>query len=117
MQDKTIDSALLELRKQIIRGNGQSQDAVETLLAMRGVDMPPVNRGHRPDVAKRYQMRLWITKALKDGPQTLQELTDHIADRTPDVPRRLVYGRVSQALHKMYGKGLVRHKGQLWLDT
>lgn len=115
MQDKSIDGALLALRKQIIRGDQDGLEHVEALLRLRGVPMPRILPGKRSDVARRGHMRVWILGALRDGPKTLQEVTDWIAEKTPHVPRRRVYSRVSQALHKLKVSGLVRHEGRVWL--
>ena len=71
MQDKTIDSALLALRKHIIRGDLDGLEHVEALLTARGVAMPRVMAAKRPDVARRGYMRLCITAAIKDGPESL----------------------------------------------
>ena len=60
MQDKTINNALLALRKQIIREGGNGLDHVQALLEQRGVNMPRVLPPKRSDVAKRGQMRLWL---------------------------------------------------------
>ncbi len=51
MQGKTIDNALLTLRKQTIRGDRDGLTQVEALLAMRGVAMPHVLPAKRSDVA------------------------------------------------------------------
>ena len=53
MQERTINSALLALRKQMIRGEGEGLDHVEALLALRGIHPPRVMRAKRSDVAKR----------------------------------------------------------------
>ncbi|WP_159458612.1 hypothetical protein [Roseisalinus antarcticus] len=42
MQDKTIDNALLALRKDMIRNGGDGLTHVEALLTMRGVGLPAV---------------------------------------------------------------------------
>ncbi len=42
MQDKTINNALLALRKQIIRGDGAGRGHVVAMLRPRGGDMPRV---------------------------------------------------------------------------
>ena len=74
MQDKTINNALLALRKQIIRGDGDGLAQVEKLLDLRGVDMPRVLPAKRPDVARRGQARQVILDALRSSPMGLREL-------------------------------------------
>lgn len=46
MQEKTINNALLALRRQIIRGDGENLAHVEALLRARGVEPP---RHARPE--------------------------------------------------------------------
>jgi hypothetical protein len=53
MQDKAIDSALLNLRKQIMRGGGDGLEHVEARLGLRGVDMPAVLPAKRSCAAGR----------------------------------------------------------------
>jgi len=69
MQDKSVNSALLALRKQIIRGDLDGLAHVEALLAMRGVAMPAVLPAKRPDVVRRGHMAVMIPNALRDGPK------------------------------------------------
>jgi hypothetical protein len=74
MQDKTIDGALLALRKQIIREKREGLAHVEALLALRGVHMPAVLPAKRKDVAgkgvslrlfwNRYRTGRFLYKAL-----------------------------------------------------
>jgi|TARA_B110000908_G_C10234647_1_gene442613 hypothetical protein len=57
LQGKTINSALLALRKQIIRANGDGMDHVEAMLVIRGVHMPAILPAKLPDVADKGSMR------------------------------------------------------------
>jgi len=72
MQDRTINNALLTLRKQIIRGDGEGLEHVEALLAMWGVRLPQVlaDMQHR---ARRGQMRRMVTQALAERPMGLAD--------------------------------------------
>ena len=112
MQDKTINNALLALRKQIIRGGGDGLDHVQALLEQRGVVMPRVLPAKRLDVAKRGHMRLWLLEALSERPMRLAELTEAVALKVPHVPPDRTYKRVSQALCKMKACGLVVSDGK-----
>ena len=114
MLDKSIDGALLALRKRIIREGGKGLEHVEALLALRGVPAPRVLPPKRRDVAKRGETRRVLLGALRSGPRTLAELVDVVQAWKPDVPARLAYGRTAQALYKMQAAGLVGHEGRLW---
>ena len=114
MQDKTIDNALLELRKQIIRGNGEGQEHVEALLRVRGVDMPRVLPAKPTDSARQGQMARLILEALSERPMTRGALVAHIADKRPDVPLERVYWRTDAALDRLRVKGKVRREGRVW---
>lgn len=115
MQDRTIDSALLALRKQIIRGGGQGLAQVESLLHMRGVDIPRVLPAKRKDVARKGEMTRIILDALQAGPMPLQSIASHVAKARPDSDPDRAYSRTAQALHKLKAKGLVRREGQKWV--
>jgi hypothetical protein len=113
MQDKSINGALLALRKQIIRGNLDGMAHVEALLALRGVDMPRVVVREAP-VAKRSTMRWMVLDALRDGPKTRKKIVAYVAPLRPDVPPERLYWRVDAALAKLHHAGKVRRNGRLW---
>jgi len=115
MQNKTINGALLALRKQIIRGNLDGLNHVEALLRLRGVQMPHVMPAKRSDVARRGQMRIIILGALRDGPKRLPEITAHVVRCRPDADADRAYKRVSVVLTKMKAEGLVWHEGRVWM--
>lgn len=87
MQDKSIDGALLALRKEIIRSDGKGLKHVEALLALRGVPAPRVLPAKRVDVAKRGGARRFILRALRAGPRPPAELVGLVRAWKPDVPR------------------------------
>ena len=111
MQDRTIDNALLALRKQIIRENLDGRDHVETLLNLRSVAMPAVLPAKRQDAARRGHMRLLVLEALRDGQNTQQAVTGYVAERRPELDRGDVYHRVSLCLARMKREGLVKRGG------
>ena len=113
MQDRTIDNALLALRKQIVLADGKGQEQVEALLAMRGVPLPGVRRRGRPPGRWGQISRLVLT-ALSDGPMTLQQLTDYVDQRMPLITREDAYKRVATQLSVMKAQGLVRHGRKMW---
>ena len=114
MQDKTINNALLALRKQIIRGDGDGLAQVEKLLDLRGVDMPRVLPAKRPDVARRGQARQVILDALRSSPMGLRELSVHVAKVRPELTPDTAYKRTSVALAKLKAKGMVVREAGRW---
>lgn len=114
MQDKTINNALLALRKQIIRESGEGLDHVEALLALRGVDLTTVYQAKAANWARRGHMHRMALEALKDGPLTRRQLVDRIAGQRPEVPPERIYWRTDAALAKLQAKGLVRREGRVW---
>ena len=107
MQDRTIDSALLNLRKQMIRGDGAGLNHVEALLAMRGVVMPRVLPAKKADAARMGQMQRLILEALRDGPLPFRAIVDHVAQKRSEISYRVAYVRTGQRLDAMKRKGLV----------
>ena len=55
MSERSINSALLALRKQLIRGDGLGLEHVEALLVMRGVALPCVLPAKRPDAGHAWE--------------------------------------------------------------
>jgi len=68
MQERSVDGALIALRRLTIRESREGLEHVEALLALRGVDLPEVRAAKRRDVAGYGLMRYWITKALSYSP-------------------------------------------------
>lgn len=101
MQDKSIDGALLALRKQIIRSKGDGLAHVEALLTLRDVPMPRVLPVKTPDAARRGQMRALVYEALRGGPKPLQDIVAHVAAARPELVPHAAYKRTTQALAKM----------------
>lgn len=93
MQDKSIDGALLALRKQIIREKRDGLAHVEALLSLRGVHMPTVLPAKRKDVAGKGIMTAIVLEALNDGPLQLQQIVAHVAARRPELDPKFAYGR------------------------
>ena len=114
MQDKSIDGALLALRKQIIWGKLDGLGHVEALLRMRGVDMPAVLPAKNANVAYRGHVRALICEALRDGPKTRAEIVRYVASERPTLPPETVYRRTDQVLWKMGKAGLVVREGRVW---
>lgn len=117
MQDKSIDNALLALRKQIIRGNLDGLAHVEALLALRGVPMPRVMPDKRPDAARRGHMRWIVLDALRDGPKPFREVVAYVSERRPEITYEAAYQRTGQVLWKLRIAGMVRREGRAWIRT
>jgi len=114
MLDKSIDGALLALRKQIIRGNGEGLAHVEALCRMRCVDMPVVLPAKRADAARKGLMRLIILDGIRKGYSTQRDLAAYVASQRPELSPCVAYVRTTQALQKMRRAGMVRCEGGLW---
>src|SRR6056297_1386858 len=115
MQDRTIDSALLALRKQIIRDSLDGLDHVEALLQMRGVDAPRVMPPKPKNSARRGHMTALVLNALAEGGKTLPEVARCVHQRRPGLPYSAAYARTGQALAKLKKRGLVRREGRVWI--
>jgi hypothetical protein len=114
MLDKSIDGALLALRKQIIRGKLDGLEHVEVLLAMRGVHMPAVLPAKNANVALRGHARALICEALRDGPKTRREIVAYVVTKRPELPYDVVYRRVDRLLWRMGKAGALVNKGGVW---
>lgn len=113
MQNRTINNALLALRRQIIRENGEGQDHVETLLELRSVPIPKpcAYRGaFKPKEVKRA-----ILSALSDGPKSGPELYRHVMGMRDGLTYADARVRASSALTRLKKAGLVRREGGVWL--
>lgn len=116
MQDKTINSALLELRKRIIQGNGDGLAHVEALLRQRGVQMRNVPR-IRMKATRSGLLTYMILEALKDGPQTARYVSHRVSERRPELGFDKAHIFASRPLTKLKKRGLVAHDGKfggLW---
>lgn len=107
MQDKTINNALMALRKQV----GHEGKLAEVLLDMRGVKWGgwvqdgPLGRG---------QTKRFVLDTLTDGPLSSADLGKALRAGRPDIGQTAAANRVYQALLRLEGKGLVRRDGRLW---
>ena len=113
MQDRSIDGALLALRKSIIMGGLEGLPQVETLLALRGVPLPRVLLVKQLP-ARRGAMPRMILEALRGGPMRLTDLAQHVAVRRPELTPETAYGRTALALSKLKRAGVVARERGLW---
>lgn len=107
MQDKTNDNALLALRKQIIRGDGDGLAHVEALLVQRGVHMTAVLPAKSKDVAGKGMMSLLVISALKHGPKRLPAIAALVDAARPEISHDAAYVRTTQTLDRLKRKGVV----------
>jgi hypothetical protein len=115
MLEKTIDSALLALRKRTIREGREGLAQVEALLTLRGVHMPTVLPPKRGDVSLSGHMRWWLLDALSERPMKLAELVEVVRQHQPGVPHERLCARTSNVLWKMKLAGMVRHERRWWI--
>lgn len=116
MLDKSIDSALLALRAQIVRDNGKGQDHVEALLRLRGID-PSVHHVRRRiprDSCKQREVKRLVLEALRHGPKSPREIGAYFMACKPEVAPDRAMIRVYRAIYKMRDRGVVAKDGQLW---
>ena len=107
MQDRTINNALLALRKQ---GGSQGKIA-EALLDMRDVPLPNY---YCTKQMRRGQASRFVLNALRDGPKTCPEIADLLGFDMPSLTRPELLQRVDNALRRVLAKGLVGREGRLW---
>ena len=116
MQDRTITSALLNLRAQIIRGSLGGLENVEALLLARGVD-PTRQRVPRPlsaNMLRHSGMQRLLLSALRDGPKGGVAAAQYVAEHQPSVSYREAQARVHQALARMVANGFAVKDGGVW---
>ena len=114
MLDKTIDSALCQLRATIIREGQDGLSHVEALLSMRGVVLPHVPRKIPDDSCACGELKLIVLAAIRDGPKTTGEIIAWFMAVKPHVPRALAMQRAYRAIYRMRDGGVVRCEGRLW---
>ena len=107
MQDRTINNALLALRKE---GGAQGKIA-EALLEMRGVPLPNV---YSIKQMRRGQASRYVLNALCDGPKTCPQIADQLGFDMPSLTRPELLRRVDHALRRVEIKGLVWRDGRAW---
>jgi hypothetical protein len=100
MRHKTINNALIALRKQ----GGTEGKLAEVLHDMRGVHWSGYTQ-HGP--LKRGESKRIILAALKEGPMTNTELGSVIRQYRPDITPRAAANRSYQALLRLKDAGMV----------
>ena len=106
MQDRTINNALLALRRQ----GGEARELAERLLAMRGVECLP---RMIPKPARRGEMQRLVLEAIKSGRTARAQIVAFVAERRPEAPPDRLYWRVDAALAKLRKKGLLTEERKM----
>ena len=117
MQEKSIDGALLALRKNLFRGGGDGLEHVEALLALRAVATPAVLPAKKPDAARRGHMRRLVILGLRESGQTMPELTKFIARNRPELDWNMAFQRTGQCLTRLKRSHRVTRIGRTWTLT
>ena len=114
MLDKTITSALLNLRAQIIRGKSDGLEHVEALLVARGVDPAAQHVPRKANAAFRHsELRQIIFAALREGPQSSRAIADRVQASSLHLTTFRARHKVHRAIWKMKDMGLVAKDGAL----
>jgi predicted ABC-type transport system involved in lysophospholipase L1 biosynthesis ATPase subunit len=116
MQDKTINNALLRVRRDAYGRDAESFGHAEALLRLRGVDLA-AHVIHRKSMTKRSgnrQMRLAILRSLRTGPKVMQEIARDVHADNPQLDFDAAYKRAGMALARCKADGLVMREGRLW---
>jgi hypothetical protein len=116
MLDKTITSALLNLRASIIREGRDGLDHVEALLVARGVNPAAqhVRRKIPLDSCAQREVKAMVLAVLKDGPKRSRDVGDYFMMRKPGILRDRAMKRVYRAIYKMRDRGLLVTDGLVW---
>lgn len=116
MLDKTIISALLNLRKQIIRDGLTGLDHVNALLAARGIDTARLHDPQVWPVGSRGQrgIQLLVLASLRAGPKTPAQIGADFMAAKPGLARERAMIRVYRTIYKLRSKGLVVKIGLTW---
>ena len=114
MLDKSIDAALVELRRQIVRGGLGGHEHVEALLIARGVPLRPMSRQLVAVRLPRNYLRRMILAALRAGPMTGPAIAARVMERTPQIAPEQAYYRAYSAVTRLCYAGLVVRDGKVW---
>lgn len=113
MQDRSINNALLALRKQIILGKLDGLDHVEALLRLRGVRLRQVHNPCR-NKARHGAMSRMVLQCLCGGPKSVDTVAEYVAKQRAELPPKDARIRARQVLNNLSRKGLVGYDGRVW---
>ena len=115
MQDKTITSALCQLRLQLIR-SGQAVTHVDALLVQRGVDPASLHvpRQYPADSCGHGEIKLLVIMELRTGPKTARQIVQTFMDHHPALAIDVARARVWRAMWKMGRSSVAVKEGKAW---
>ena len=118
MTERTLLHALEQVRRECIYG-ADGLEHVDALLKLRGVDPDSLYVPRKmPDRQfPRGYIKRFVLAALRERPQTAQELTDKMCDAHPDRPRGLCSRSVHGALRQGERLGTMAREGKVWRLT
>ena len=116
MQDKTINNALLRVRRDAYGRDAEAFGHAEALLQLRGVDLAahPILRR---STVKRFgdgKMKRTILRSLRTGPKTMREIAQAVHVASPEISHQDAYKRAGISLARYKSEGLVKREGRLW---
>lgn len=111
--DKILDSALLNLRAQIIRDGKPGLEHVEALLALRGHEPPPVPVKNRRSF-RRGELKRIVLGALRDGPVTTRGVASRVQTHAPHLDDTAAYNAAWDVCRKFRAAGVVERSGDHW---
>ena len=116
MLDKTITSALLNLRARIVRDKLDGLEHVNALLVARGVDPAAqyVRRKIPQDSCKQREVKLIVLQALRAGPKRPKEIGACFAACKPEIAPDRAMIRVYRAIYKMRDRGGIVSDSGVW---
>lgn len=111
MQDKTINNALLALRK----NGGTKGDLAEVILKLRGVAWSDIVQDQP---LRRGETKRFVMDQVRQGPKTVSQLADALQAAFPDIKRMSAYNRCNLAMLRLADQGRVAQDfgpdGCLW---
>jgi hypothetical protein len=115
MLDKTITSALVTLRLQMIR-SGSDLAHVDALLIGRGIDPASLHvpRQYPADSCGHGEIKLMVLGLLREGPRTAAEIVAAFHAGKPDMSLKVARLRVWRAIYKMGRSGVMAKDGNAW---
>lgn len=116
MQAKSINNALLRVRRDAYGRDAEAFHNAEALLRLRGVDLEsqPLLRRYTIERFANGKMRRVIVSALRDGPKTMREIAQAVHAAKPDIGYKAAYKRAGVSLARYRAEGLVKREGRLW---
>ena len=114
MLDKSINAALVELRKRMARG-GADLTHIHAVMASRGLDPASIRVPRQyPSRLRRNLLKAMVMDALRSGPMTGPEITALTMASIRQEKCRNVYQRTYAALGWLVRHGVAVREGGRW---